>query len=166
VTDSKYLPHWVCKGCVSCHRCQPCVSVQPRQMYVPCDRTGADYTGLLQQWHMSPSLKLHSPFSLCQSVGLLCVCTLHLATSTTAKSDHMQGVPKTGVVYKCASTCTRIELNVTGKESRCENDNCPMCVEVQCSQDVAKSLQHSLTAASLITHLTRQIGVWRARRTE
>jgi hypothetical protein len=56
----------------------------------------------------------------------------------------MQRVPKTWVFYKCANTCTRIEMNVTGKESWCENHNLPMCVQVQRSHDVAKSLQQTI----------------------
>jgi len=56
----------------------------------------------------------------------------------------MQGVSNTGIIYKCANTCIRIEMNVTGKDSRCEKDKWPMCVELQRSQDMAKSLQQTI----------------------
>ena len=60
----------------------------------------------------------------------------------------MQVVAKNGIggVYKkkSANICTRIEMNVTGKDSQCEKESWPMCVQVQRSQDVAKSLQQTI----------------------
>jgi hypothetical protein len=80
----------------------------------------------------------------------------------TTKSDHMVGVPKNGVVYESANTCTRIEQNVTGKERRCGSDNWPRFPR---RGQVSRAGKHSLTAVLLITELIRQTGDYWARRT-